>query len=157
LVAIAIARVAEPDGTAAGSAIRSGIGDDARRGGAASAVVGIVIDVDFAAVVGHPVAVLIALQTSRNGTEAAARAAGVGVSKGAWDARIGRAPGSGVGSGYASVIAELLARGALVILQVVQIDGERTGGKRSKGEPKRKGEANVLERMHVQNSVCMAN
>jgi hypothetical protein len=129
LVAVPITRIAQPDGAATGRAVGNGIGNGARGSGAASAVVRIVIDINLAAVVHDVVAVLVASQAARDSAEAVAGAVGVGIGQRARNARIGRASGAGIALGCALFVTELVVPRTLPILQVIQVDGERTSGK----------------------------
>jgi hypothetical protein len=129
VIAVPVATVAEADSTATGCAVRSGIGNDARWGGAASAVFRIVVDVDFAAVVGEAVTVPITSQTARNGAEPVAPAGRRCLGKRAGNAGVSCASGLRLCLGYALVATELLLGGTFPILQIVEVDAERTSGK----------------------------
>jgi hypothetical protein len=65
-IAVPVTIMARADCAATRRAVRNGVGYDARWGGAASAVIGIVVDVGFAAVFRKAVTIAIASQTSRD-------------------------------------------------------------------------------------------
>jgi len=156
VVAVPKTTVAEADSAATGSAVGRGIGNDARWGGAASAVVRIVVDVDFASVVGKAIAITIASQATRDGAKPVAPAGRRCLRKRARDAGVGRASVLRIGLGYALVATELQIRATFPILEVIQVDGERASGKGVEARQERHGEAHVPEETHAQNSVCSA-
>ena len=156
VVAVPKTTVAEADGAATGSAVGRGIGNDARRGGAASAVLGIVVDVDFASVVGKAIAITVASQATRDGAEPVGPTGRRGLCKRARDAGFGRASVLRLRLGYALVVTELQIRATFPILEVIQVDGERAGGKGVEACQEQHTEAHVPEGTHAQNSVCIA-
>jgi hypothetical protein len=120
-------------------------------------VFGIVVDVDFAAVVWNAVAVPITSQTARDGAEPIAAAGRRRLGKRAWNTGVGCASGLRFGLGYALVATELLMGRTFPILQVVEVDGDRTSGKAGQTNQEQHAKAHILKRTHAQNSVASAN